>query len=646
MPTDHKVEETAALTAGARRRRPGPWASVPGPVARRLRMPVTGMEAEFNVFLDGVEIDPRQFWGRPTAFIDAPMLRREKSSFQLPTGGAVYFDRGVIEVVTPVIELAPGCTARVVRNLWEQISFVRRELSKWEQRTGRHIRLKAYSTHYNVSFELPRAQQNGRRNVGRLAYLLAHILPVPVAIVGTNRRSTGVGVRPRGDRIEITSDFTPDPGLMIATATVVIGIVREVMTWPSYDVSLLDRLPIPTVEGVVPGKHTTRKGWLAKDFHFPQSPFTSDLDAPIWKVRRRPGLMTLRDIALRTAWYFRRSIRRFSDPFSFRLLFSILRGGAPSMLELDDRPSAYEDVGRLCRWGMVLPALKGFETRRRPSTARQVVWNAGTLDDFIAAREKERAQFIAQRPWRRRAPRVARASTSPAMSAAPAMAPSLPTDAGMGDSVDSVKPNPRPARPRRPAAAEVPPRAGNGSGRGSTGRDESTPPAAKGRERSGIHSRGASGASAGRDESTSPAAKGGERSGIHSRGASGGPTGRDQSPLPAAKGGERSGIHSRGASGGSGGRATSAPQLDKDRRQRERRRRADPIPFPDRRLTRSAYEQVFLKLVSGERLRIGRDMYTPVGMKGWYHAVFRRDADGQERLVTIDQLLRKMKDWS
>src|SRR5439155_1188931 len=298
MPTDDKADFEEAASAGQTRlrRAAGPWASVPGPVARRLRMPVTGMEAEFNVFLDGLEIDPRAFWGRPTGFIDVPMLRREKSSFQLPTGGAVYFDRGVIEVVTPVIELAPGCSARVVRNLWEQIAFVRRELSKWEKR-----------------------------------------------------------------------------------------IVREVMTWPSYDVSLLDRRPIPTVEGVVPGKHTTRKGWLTKDFHFPQSPFTSDMDAPIWKVRGGHGLLSLRDIALRTAWYFRRSIRRYADPFSFRMLFSILKGGAPSLLELDDRPSAYEDVGRLCRWGMVLPALRGFETRRRPSTARQVVWNVGTLDDFIAA---------------------------------------------------------------------------------------------------------------------------------------------------------------------------------------------------------------------------------------------------------------------
>ena len=466
MPTDDKAEwEEAPSAAGRAPRAAGPWASVPGPAARRLRMPVTGMEAEFNVFLDGVEIDPRAFWGRPTGFIDVPMLRREKSSFQLPTGGAVYFDRGVIEVVTPVIELAPGCSARVVRNLWEQIAFVRRELSKWEKRSGRHIRLKAYSTHYNVSFELPLARQNGERNVHRLAYLLAHILPVPVAVVGTNRRSTGVGVRPRGDRIEITSDFTPDPGLMIATATVVIGIVREVMSWPSYDLSLLDRLPIPTVEGVVPGKHTTRKGWLTKDFHFPQSPFTSDMDASIWKVRGRSELLSLRDIALRTAWFFRRSIRRFADPFSFRMLFSILKGGAPSLLELDDRPSAYEDVGRLCRWGMVLPALRGFETRRRPSTARQIVWNVGTLDDFIAARDKERAEFVSLRRRRRRAPTAARALPAASTSRKSATTSAAEVEAGTEGPVETARPRPSPARPRRPAAGDVTPRPGNGSGR-------------------------------------------------------------------------------------------------------------------------------------------------------------------------------------
>jgi len=93
-------------------------------------------------------------------------------------------------------------------------------------------------------------------------------------------------------------------------------------------------------------------------------------------------------------------------------------------------------------------------------------------------------------------------------------------------------------------------------------------------------------------------------------------------------------------------RTESAPKRRMaQRRGTERRLRKDPIPFPDRRLSRSAYEQVFLKLVSGGRLRIGRELYTPVGMKGWYHAILRRDSDGKERLLSVDQLLKKLKDW-
>ena len=62
--------------------------------------------------------------------------------------------------------------------------------------------------------------------------------PTPLAEItaqGEDRRSTGIGVRPRGKRIEVTADFTPDPGLMIAAATLIVGIVREVMSWPTYD---------------------------------------------------------------------------------------------------------------------------------------------------------------------------------------------------------------------------------------------------------------------------------------------------------------------------------------------------------------------------------------------------------------------------
>ena len=110
---------------------------------------------------------------------------------------------------------------------------------------------------------------------------------------------------------------------MIATAALIVGIVREVMRWPSYDVRLLESLPLPVIANVIPGKHTTRKGWLTKDFHYPQSPYTADINAPIWKTQFGET-KSLRQIGEETAWYFRKSIRRYSDPFSFRYLFAVL----------------------------------------------------------------------------------------------------------------------------------------------------------------------------------------------------------------------------------------------------------------------------------------------------------------------------------
>lgn len=546
----------------------------PAPRNARLRMPAIGMEAEFNVFLDGVEIVPEAYWKHPSAFISEPMLTRERTSSQLPTGGAVYFDRGVIEVVTPVIEIAEGCTARVVRNLWEQIGFVRDSLTDWGRRTGHHVRLRAYSSHYNVSFELTRQQQRNERDITRLALLLAHLLPVPVALAGCNRRSTGVGVRPRGNRIEITVDFTPDPGLMIATATLIVGIVREVISWPSYEMDQLRQRGLPAIAGVTPGKHTTRKGWLTKDFHYPKSPFTCDVNAPIWTTTDGRS-MSLRGIAKEIAWSFRKSIRTHSDPFSFRLLFAILDGRAPSMLELVDRPTAYEDVGRLCRWGMVIRELESYRKELDILPIGQAIFSTSTIDAFIGDRERERSRELAalsDKPHHRRSTELRRRDAKATKQAIYADEPKAfhhVTDKNLSGARQSLIPV---STRRRPAAAK--------------------------------------------------------------------PVRARRKDDPAAKALSRKGVEYVERRENKNGKPASP-----DRRKKERRSQEYAIPFPDRRLTRSAYELVFLKLVSGNRLRIGRETYTPVGMRGWYHAVFRRDSDGREKLLTIDQLLKRMSNW-
>jgi len=524
-----------------------------------LEMPVIGMEAEFNVYVDGKEIIPEDYWSHPSAFIDSHLLKRTEKSSQLPTGGAVYFDRGVIEVVTPVIEIAPGCSARVVRNLWEQMGFVRDQLTRWGKQTGHDVRLKAYSSHYNISFELPENDQHRTRNIKRLALLLAYLLPVPVMLVGCNRRSTGVGVRPRGNRVEITVDFTPDPGLMIATSTLIVGIVREILSWPHYSLSILRNPKLPTIKGIIPGKHTTRKGWLTKDFHYEQSPYTCDVNAPIWETLDG-RMLSLRQIAFEVCSFFKESIRQWTDPFSYRLLFAILEGKAPSMLELEDRPSAYEDAGRLCRWGMVIHELRSYEAEKKLTPIREQLWSGGSIEEVISARERERVRIEVQS-----SNRTARA------------------DCTAADSEDTGS---KVQEPARISAAPQPPQARTRSAKRVSVTQK------KGANRSLIPSRASTSQYLDRRDAGARAVRSAERRG------------------------------------------------------RERRTESYSTPFPDRRLTRSAYEQVFLKLVSGGRLRIGRETFTPVAMKGWYHAIFRRDLDGSERLLTIDQLLHKMDDWT
>ena len=162
-----------------------------------------GLEAEFAIVVDGQSAKPEDVFESPTRIVRGRMMHRTGRSYHLPTGGAMYFDTGVIEIATPVIEIDRGCSARAGRSLWESIRFLRRELDAWELREGSTVQLSGFSTHYNVSFDLPEHERGPSRSAEKLALLLTHVLAMPVMLLAANRRSTGVGARPRGDRIEV-----------------------------------------------------------------------------------------------------------------------------------------------------------------------------------------------------------------------------------------------------------------------------------------------------------------------------------------------------------------------------------------------------------------------------------------------------------
>lgn len=320
-----------------------------------LALAATGMEAELELWINDQRRRPEDVFGDPTAFVRGELMHRKGTSYHLPTGAAIYFDTGVVEIATPAIEIERGAAARAGRQLWESIRFVRGELDDWERRSGERARLVGFSMHYNVSFELPPAAQGRQRTLRKLALLLTYILPFPVMLLATNRRSSsGVGVRPRGNRLEVTVDFTPEPALSIATGSLILGIVRAVMRWPSYDLRMLERMGIPVVAGFAPVKHASRQGWVARFDCFPANPFTCDVDHPSWPLSDG-SQVSLRDLAGTIAHRFWPSIRRLTGPFSLRLIGGVMRGRAPSLLDLPDRPAAYGDIGRLCTWDDLFP---------------------------------------------------------------------------------------------------------------------------------------------------------------------------------------------------------------------------------------------------------------------------------------------------
>jgi hypothetical protein len=309
---------------------------------------VIGLEAEFNLFVNGRRRRPEKVFGDPSRLVRRPMIRRTGKSFQSPAGGAIYFDTGVIEVATPIVELEPGCCYRATRSLWEQIRFLRAELDHWARRKRCQCRLQGFSTHYNFSF--PDARKSKFRNATKLAYLLAHILPAPVFLLATNRQSSAVGVRPRRIRIEVTADFTPDPPLTLATCAFVAGAVETVLRWEDFGLRQLNRHGIPRIAPFRLRKHSSRRGWRVTADSLGQNPFTLDINAPLWKLRDG-RILSLRAIAAEILTPFRRRIRQISDSSTLEHIAAVFDGNARSLLDFAERPQAYDDVGRVIDWG-------------------------------------------------------------------------------------------------------------------------------------------------------------------------------------------------------------------------------------------------------------------------------------------------------
>src|SRR5204862_6614047 len=139
-----------------------------------------------------------------------------------------------------------------------------------------------------------------------------------------------------GGRVQVTVDFTGGGLVVAATASLRGGISKSGSRSATYELAELAqwRRDIPVIRDFRPAPHSSRKGWSAKYTCYRENPFLVDIDDPRWETTGGETL-SLREMAGRTTRYFWPTIRRFADPFTLRLIGSVMRGRAPSLLELD-----------------------------------------------------------------------------------------------------------------------------------------------------------------------------------------------------------------------------------------------------------------------------------------------------------------------
>ena len=142
---------------------------------------------------------------------------------------------------------------------------------------------------------------------------------------------------------------------MIAAATFIVGVAREVMTWPSFELIGSTRTTFRSSSDFAPEPHSSRNGWVARFSSFAENPFVADVNEPLWTTRGGDRALASRHRAPASlATSGRRSSRLGDAAFAAAHRGGDATDATPSLLELDDRPpavrraSAGSAPGRTC----------------------------------------------------------------------------------------------------------------------------------------------------------------------------------------------------------------------------------------------------------------------------------------------------------
>src|SRR5438067_1261613 len=139
-------------------------------------------------------------------------------------------------------------------------------------------------------------------------------------------------------------------GAIYLDTGVIAVVVQTVLRWEDFGLRQWNRHAISRITPFRLRKHSSRRGWRVTAESLGQNPFTSNINAPLWKLRDG-RLLSLRAIAAEILTPFHRRIRQIGDSSTLEHITAIFDGDARSLLDFAERPQAYDNVGRTIDWG-------------------------------------------------------------------------------------------------------------------------------------------------------------------------------------------------------------------------------------------------------------------------------------------------------
>lgn len=335
--------------------------------ARPLRAPgeIAGVENEFEVLEFGQRVDFRDLIDDVVGGSDRRWFPMDPHARFLPSGAIVTCDGMEAEIATPPVRARRGHPSALTDEVLARRAELAALIDRFNQRTGRSLTLRGYSTHLNAFVPASRSAEVALRFARTVAPAMMLLLDLA--------SSPGALVRPRGRRLEFGGEYVAGRDDMRVAITFFLGAM----------LATEHAAPIPELEGELV-EDPARGGWFVDRTAYGHDLYVEGRMAPL---TLSGGGTILAGTLLGETWALARPlIEPYATPEELALVDDTVAGVRPLPLERDAAQEAEPDGPPPAS---IQPFARILEERRRGEIVvrpEAVSWEAATLKVTTPAR--------------------------------------------------------------------------------------------------------------------------------------------------------------------------------------------------------------------------------------------------------------------